>query len=103
MNPSCRADENVAVRPDDPTPPRLILASASPARLRTLRDAGLDPEVVVSDVDESGVAAEPPAATAELLAGMKARAVAERLGPPGSGRLVLGCDSLLEFDGAALG
>ena len=91
------------MQPDAPTTPRLILASASPARLRTLRDAGLDPEVVVSDVDESGVAAETPAATAELLAGMKARAVAERLGATGSGRLVLGCDSLLEFDGAALG
>jgi septum formation protein len=103
MNPSCRAEDNVAVRPDGPAPPRLILASASPARLRTLRDAGLDPEVLVSDVDESGVAAGTPAATAELLAGMKARAVANRLGADGARRLILGCDSLLEMDGAALG
>jgi septum formation protein len=83
--------------------PRLLLASASPARLETLRRAGLDPEVVVSDVDESGVSAATPAATAQLLAEMKARAVADRLGAAGAARLVLGCDSLLEFDGAALG
>ena len=31
----------------------LVLASASPARLRILRDAGIDPEVVVSGADES--------------------------------------------------
>ncbi len=38
-----------------PTVPRLVLASQSPARLATLRSAGLDPEVVVSGVDESTV------------------------------------------------
>ena len=32
-----------------------MLASASPARLRLLRSAGLDPEVVVSGVGEDGV------------------------------------------------
>jgi septum formation protein len=103
MHPSCRAGDNVAVQLDGFARPRLILASASPARLETLRRAGLDPEVVVSDVDESGISAGSPAATAELLAGMKARAVAARVGAEGAGVLVLGCDSLLELDGAALG
>ena len=32
-----------------------MLASASPARLRLLRDAGLDPTVMVSGVDEDSV------------------------------------------------
>lgn len=82
--------------------PRLILASASPARLATLRRAGLNPEVIVSDVAEDGVLAATPAATAELLAVMKAEAVLPRVEQT-PGTVVLGCDSLLELDGAALG
>jgi nucleoside triphosphate pyrophosphatase len=81
--------------------PRLILASSSSARLATLRAAGVDPEVVVSGVDESGPGASAPAARAQELAGRKARAVA-RL-PRAAGALVLGCDSLLELDGVAYG
>ena len=38
---------------------RLVLASASPARLSLLRQAGLAPEVMVSHVDESAVRARP--------------------------------------------
>ncbi|WP_344601403.1 nucleoside triphosphate pyrophosphatase [Sporichthya brevicatena] len=82
--------------------PHLILASASPARLTTLRRAGLNPEVIVSDVDETAVFGPTPAATAELLATMKAEAVVGRIEPV-PGTVVLGCDSLLELDGQALG
>jgi septum formation protein len=78
---------------------RLVLASASPARLSTLRAAGLDPEVVVSGVDESTVTTPDPAALALELASLKARAVAERL----PDALVVGCDSVLELDGAVHG
>jgi septum formation protein len=78
---------------------RLVLASASPARLATLRAAGLDPEVVVSGVDESTVTTPEPAALALELATLKAQAVAERV--PGS--LVVGCDSVLGLDGAVHG
>jgi septum formation protein len=82
---------------------RVILASASPARLRTLRQAGLDPEVVVSGVDETLVAAaRVPDLTLEL-ARLKAEAVAARLLPDAARTVVIGCDSLLELDGAALG
>ena len=52
-----------------------MLASASPARLATLRSAGLDPEVVVSGVDESVVTAPTPAALTGELARLKAEAV----------------------------
>ncbi|MGQ0625070.1 MAG: Maf family protein [Sporichthyaceae bacterium] len=83
--------------------PHLVLASASPARLATLRRAGIEPEVIVSNVDEDGVDGGSPPATAQLLAGMKAAAVAELLPGAPAGTLVLGCDSLLEFDAAALG
>ena len=79
---------------------RFVLASASPARLKTLRSAGVEPEVIVSGVDESAIEADSPAELAGVLAEHKARAVAAML--DGSG-LVLGCDSLLEFDGEALG
>lgn len=90
--------------PDETSPrPRLILASASPARLAILRRAGLDPEVIVSDVDEDGIEVGTPAATAQVLATMKADAVANRLTDRRPGTLVLGCDSLLELDGEALG
>jgi len=85
---------------------RLVLGSASPARLATLRAAGIEPEVVVSGVDEDGVDAGSPAATAVALARLKAEAVAARLGEDRLhiGReLVLGCDSVFELDGAAYG
>jgi septum formation protein len=77
----------------------IVLASASPARLSVLRGGGLDPEVVVSGVDESAFSAATPAELAGMLAQAKAAAVA-------SGRsegLVIGCDSLLDLDGRALG
>ncbi len=80
--------------------PRLVLASASPARLSTLRSAGLDPEVVVSGVDESTVSADKPHDLALLLAERKAQAVASRLDGPA---LVVGCDSVLELGGQAHG
>ena len=80
----------------------LVLAAASPARLATLRGAGLDPTVVVSGIDESQLDGLPPAELALQLAELKSAAVAAREGLP-AGALVLGCDSVLELDGAALG
>ncbi len=82
--------------------PRLVLASASPARLATLRSAGFDPQVVVSGVDESQVTGVPPAELALRLAQLKCRAVAGGGDIPADA-LVLGCDSVLELDGEALG
>lgn len=80
----------------------LVLASASPARLATLRSAGLDPVVIVSGVDEAQLDGLPPAELALQLAELKCAAVAERGDLPARA-LVLGCDSVLELDGEALG
>jgi len=87
----------------EPSPVRLVLASASPARLATLRAAGLHPEVVVSGVDESGVEAGTVSALTGRLAALKAEAVAAALPERAGTTVVLGCDSLLELDGAPLG
>ncbi|CAM5379856.1 nucleoside triphosphate pyrophosphatase [Kitasatospora aureofaciens] len=78
----------------------LVLASASPARLGLLRQAGLDPRVVVSGVDEDAISAATPGELALVLAEAKAKAVAAGLT---DGELVIGCDSVLELDGRALG
>jgi septum formation protein len=84
---------------------RLILASQSPARTKLLAEAGIRHTVLVSDVDEDAVQARygvtDPHDTALLLARAKAEAVAAL--PEADGTLVLGCDSVFEFDGEAHG
>jgi nucleoside triphosphate pyrophosphatase len=86
-----------------PTPPRLVLASASPARLKTLRNAGLSPEVVVSGVDEGSVDVTVdvtgPAEYTLKLAQLKAVAVASSE----KRAIVIGCDSVLALDGEIMG
>jgi septum formation protein len=80
----------------------LVLASQSPARLQTLRNAGIEPVVIVSGVDEEQVSGLAPAGLALELARLKAAAVAGRPEVP-AGALVLGCDSVLDLDGEPLG
>ena len=88
--------------------PTLVLASGSPARLRLLRQAGLDPLVRVSGVDEESIQAElerdqaDPPRVAAVLARAKAEAVVAAGDLP-AGALVLGCDSVFEFDGQSHG
>lgn len=84
----------------DSRPIRFILASASPARLATLRAAGVEPEVMVSTIDESAFHERQVSAQVRCLAQAKAQDVAD--GVAGDA-LVLGCDSLLEIDGVGYG
>jgi septum formation protein len=79
---------------------RFVLASASPARLATLRNAGVQPEVMVSGVDEDEITAPSSTGLVQALAAAKAAAVVGELTGPA---LVLGCDSLLDFRGDILG
>ncbi|MDQ2749056.1 MAG: nucleoside triphosphate pyrophosphatase [Pseudonocardiales bacterium] len=89
---------------------RFILASASPARYDTLLRAGVVPERLVSNFDESSVPDRPPAELAQAIANSKATVVWQELkresmilDEPLTETLVLGCDSLFELDGEALG
>jgi septum formation protein len=82
---------------------RLVLASASAARLQLLRSAGLDPEVTASNLAEDDVEAVTAPQIALVLARLKAEAVSARLSGEGDPPLVIGCDSLLEFDGESWG
>jgi septum formation protein len=79
--------------------PKFILASASPARLKLLQTAGINPLVEHSNFDESQVQIFEPRELVETLALKKAETVAARH----SDALVLGCDSLLLVDGEVYG
>ena len=89
----------------------LVLASASPARRRVLRCAGIEPEVIVSGVDESSVEYADAEQLCATLARLKAEAVvlavaaSTAAGNTASVRpvAVLGCDSVLEFAGEVFG
>ncbi|KAA0022635.1 Maf family protein [Antrihabitans cavernicola] len=98
---------------------RLVLASASPARLSVLRSAGVEPVVRVSNVDEDAVAATLPADTSPAdvviaLAQAKAQSVASELtagldgvcwldGADALDCVIVGCDSMLHIDGELQG
>lgn len=82
------------------TTPRLVLASASPARRRLLATAGLVAEVQPSHFDESLVQLSDPAALVQELAFRKAASVARSLTEPA---LVIGCDSVLAIAGEICG
>ncbi|MEN9607279.1 MAG: hypothetical protein RL605_1107 [Actinomycetota bacterium] len=88
---------------------RLVLASTSPARLRLLRDGGIEPDTIAPGVDEDALVERLTAegliaGTADMvlaLARAKAEAVLDN--PIARDAIVIGCDSSLEFAGEALG
>lgn len=96
-------------------PPTFVLASQSPARLETLIGAGIHPTVRVSGVDEDAVLDRAMASAVEggyvlepsdqvlVLARSKAEKVAAELTEHEPEAIVVGCDSMLEFEGAVVG
>ncbi|MDF3337222.1 Maf family protein [Mycolicibacterium septicum] len=87
---------------------RVVLGSASTGRLGVLRQAGLDPLVVVSGVDEDAVIASladaPPEQVVSGLAAAKADEVFTHLPAAVAGDcVVIGCDSMLFLDGQLCG
>jgi septum formation protein len=88
---------------------RVVLASASSGRRKVLRQAGIDPLVIVSGVDEDAVIArlDPDATPGDVttaLAAAKADAVAHVLDPAvAADCVVIGCDSMLYRDGELVG
>ena len=80
----------------------LLLASASPARRRLLEQASIPHRVQVSGVDEDAISHPDPDQLVQLLARAKAGAVFESgIAPEISA--VLGCDSVLAFEGEVFG
>ena len=74
------------------SPPRLVLASASPRRLDLLRQIGLEPDAVdPAEVDETPLKDETPRRLAQRLAAEKAQAVATRH----AGGFVLAADTVV--------
>jgi septum formation protein len=88
---------------------RLVLGSASEGRRRVLRQAGVDPLVVVSGVDEDAIIAElgpnaDPGDVVRRLAEAKAQHVVTLLDPAVAANcVVIGCDSMLHIDGRLVG
>jgi septum formation protein len=83
-------------------PPKVILASSSPSRLRLLKNAGINPKVVVSGVNEEDPAYSQlsPSEMVIALAIVKAHTVRNEIN---ESALIIGCDSTFEFEGVSLG
>ena len=82
--------------------PKIVLASQSTSRKRLLVDAGLFPEIIVSDVDEETdfFNSMSPEDMVIALAISKAHTVREMIDYPA---IIIGCDSTFDVDGVSFG
>jgi septum formation protein len=82
--------------------PKMVLASQSTSRRRLLEGAGINPTIIVSNVDEETdfFNAMSPADMVIALAVTKAHTVREQIDYPA---LIIGCDSTFDVDGVSFG
>jgi septum formation protein len=82
--------------------PKIVLASQSTSRRRLLEGAGINPKIIVSNVDEETdiFNAMSPADMVIALAVTKAHTVLEQIDYPA---LIIGCDSTFDVDGVSFG
>lgn len=81
----------------------VVLGSGSPRRLELMRSLGVEPRVVLPDIDESVRAGESAMEYVRRLAAEKLDAVMRRLGTVGVGTIVITADTTVEIDGRILG
>ena len=82
---------------------QFVLASQSPARLTVLRNAGTDPTVQVSGVDEDAIIASLDTQEHPQVVKALAEAKAREVAPNYEDAAIVGCDSMLSHDGQLVG
>lgn len=82
---------------------QFVLASQSPARLMVLRNAGIDPIVQVSGVDEDAIIASLDTEEHPQVVVALAEAKAREVAPGHTDAVIIGCDSMLSHDGQLVG
>lgn len=82
---------------------KIILASGSPRRRELLDQMGLEYDVILSKVDESSSGELPPSELVQVLARMKAKAVAKKIRAKKEEALVIGADTIVVLEGQVLG
>lgn len=81
----------------------IILGSGSSRRLELLRAVGIEPQVLVPDIDESVLHGEIAQEYVRRLAATKLDAVMRSAGAVGVGTIVIAADTTVEIDEAILG
>ena len=81
----------------------IILGSGSPRRLELLRAVGIEPRVLVPDIDESVLHGEIAQEYVRRLAATKLDAVMRSVGAVGVGTIVIAADTTVEIDEEILG
>lgn len=81
----------------------LILASGSPRRRELLASIGIEPTIVVPDVDEKPRPNEDPISYVRRLAAAKLEAVRRHVGAVAVGTVLVAADTTVDVDGRILG